>query len=251
MNSPPKRSGLEDLGLPERGAESRDIRQDGENPQTRLGESESVPHVSSSPDDSQWAMYQNMSFTGRINDDIEIFDEEDFLVEEEEEDDGSPRFEMKRQLQELDIYSTIDEESQEEYPSTPSAVTTEDEGTPAPTPSLLPSGKKPQFQIPKHVAPPSSDSGSKSDFESFEEFHSDSYAEVSSNEEEAMGDIFAQDQARTRPGTPGAAVKRKSESEAREFDNNDDDESDEDAPRYKLPRLDLPYMAELKAFLSN
>ena len=251
MNFPPKKSGFEDLALPERGAESRDLRQDGQNPQPRLGESDSPPHVSSSPDDSQWAMYQNMSFTGRINDDIEIFDEEDFLVEEEEENDGSPRFEMKRQLQDLDIYSTIDEESQEEYPSTPSAVTTEDEGTPAPTPSLLPSGKKPQFQILKHVAPPLSDSGSKSDFESFEEFHSDSYAEVSSNEEEAMGDIFAQEQARTRPGTPGAAVKRRSESEARDVDNNDDDESDEDAPRYKLPRLDLPYMAELKAFLSN
>ena len=246
MNSPPKNP---DLLLPERGAESRDLGQGRVNPQTRLGESDSISHVSFSPDDSQWAMYQNMSFTGRINDDIEIFDEEDFLVEEEEEDDGSPRFEMKRQLQELDIYSTIDEESQEEYPSTPSTMTTEDEGTPTPTPSLLPSGKKPQFQIPTHVAPPSSDSGSKS--ESFEEFHSDSYAEISSNEEEAMGDIFAQEQARTRPGTPGAAVKRKSESETRDCHDNGDDDSDEDAPRYKLPRLDLPYMAELKAFLLN
>ena len=228
-----------------------DIRLSGDVPQSRLGESpksESGSHISSSPDDSQWAMYKNLSFTGRINDDIEIFDEEDFMVEEEEED-GSPSYEMKRQLQELEIYSTIDEESQEEYPLTTSAVTTEDEGTPAPTPRLLPSGKKPTFQMLKHVAPPSSDSGSRSDVESFEEFHSDSYAEVSSNDEEAMGDIFAKEQARTRPGTPGG-VKRKSESETHDLDD-DFGYPDESVPRYKLPRLEIPYMAELKAFLLN
>ncbi len=95
-------------GSPPRDIEGSPIKS-GESP-IKLGESpprarespeSGGSYVSSSPEDTQWAFNPNMSFTGRINDDIEIFDENDFMVEEEEEfvDDGSPRAAMKRQLQ--------------------------------------------------------------------------------------------------------------------------------------------------------
>ncbi len=78
-------------------------------PKARESPESGGSHMSSSPEDTQWAFNPNMSFTGRINDDIEIFDENDFMVEEEEEfvDDGSPRAAMKRQLQVICKYKTI------------------------------------------------------------------------------------------------------------------------------------------------
>ncbi len=167
--------------------------------------------MASSPNEAQLAFFD--TFSCRLNDDIEIFDAEDFFelmndrVEEEEEEDeevGSPRAFMKRQMQELDIYSTIDEESQEEYPSsTTSGMTTEDESAVGQGSQRYPSSEDVSFQRQREVRPlASSDSGSRSDVESLEDFSSD----------EAMGDIFAKEQASTRPSTPWNP-KRTSEGE--------------------------------------
>ncbi len=203
-------------------------------------DTDTASHLSSSPEDSQGAFHPDLTFTGRINDDVEVFNEADFLLGEDE-DDEIFRTAMKRQMQELDICSTIEEESQDEYLSTASGVTTEDESGPN---AKVPPGDGSVLQA---VAGHQSSSSSRTRHAELGCVESSS-AESSEDEgAEAMGDIFAQEHSSTRPGTPGTSMKRKSLSDI--LNGSYDASDDDDPPRVKLPRLEPPYMAELKDFL--